>query len=221
MTTSTTTKTYYYLYQLTNTLNNKIYIGVHQTRDLDDDYMGSGTYLNRAKDKNLREHGEYKFKKEILEYFDNQQDMYRREAEIVTQEFCDRQDTYNIKPGGRGGFSDESGLKGRNKILDKLKTDQEFSKIMKQHAKKGSQSFVNRYQNDKEFSKQIKDAATQNLAKGRQALTEKYPKGSYKYYNNGIVIKIFRNDQVIPEGWTHGSIKRKKQDINGDDGDKS
>ena len=41
----------YTVYRITNTKNQKTYIGAHETYDLDDGYMGSGVYINRAYDK--------------------------------------------------------------------------------------------------------------------------------------------------------------------------
>ncbi len=39
---------FYYLYEVRNNINGKIYVGVHKTRDLNDGYMGSGKVLNRS-----------------------------------------------------------------------------------------------------------------------------------------------------------------------------
>ena len=92
---------FYTIYKITNNLNSKIYIGKHQTKDLNDGYMGSGKHLKRA----IIKYGIENFKKEILFQFDNESDMNAKEAELVTGEFSLREDTYNLCVGGQGGFS--------------------------------------------------------------------------------------------------------------------
>lgn len=78
----------YIVYKITNTVNNKIYVGKHQTEDIRDDYLGSGKILKKAIDK----YGVEFFKKEILYVFDEKEDMDYMEKEIVNEEFVRRSD---------------------------------------------------------------------------------------------------------------------------------
>ncbi len=89
----------FYLYKITNLINNKIYVGVHRTDNPNDDYMGSGHLILRA----INKYGVDNFSKTILASFENREDAYRAEAEIVTPKFLLREDVYNINRGGDGG----------------------------------------------------------------------------------------------------------------------
>lgn len=91
---------FYTIYKITNLLDGKIYIGSHKTKKLDDAYMGSGKILMRAQKK----YGMENFKKEILFVFDNPEEMYAKEAELVNEEFLVTENTYNLKVGGFGGW---------------------------------------------------------------------------------------------------------------------
>jgi hypothetical protein len=91
---------YYYLYEVKNIINGKIYVGVHKTEVLDDGYMGSGKVIISA----INKYGIGNFSKTILEYFTNASDMFSREKELVTDEFLLREDVYNLRRGGAGGF---------------------------------------------------------------------------------------------------------------------
>ena len=98
------------VYLTINTINKKIYIGIHDTdTDKFDGYLGNGVYDN---DKSSYEHcktpfeyaikkyGVNAFKRITLKVFDNREDAIKMEKEIVNKEFILRKDTYNIALGG-------------------------------------------------------------------------------------------------------------------------
>jgi len=91
---------FYTIYQTTNLTNGKIYIGYHSTEDLNDQYLGSGKILNQAITKSGREN----FKREILYVFPSREEALNKELELVNEAFVQREDTYNMKIGGEGGW---------------------------------------------------------------------------------------------------------------------
>lgn len=71
--------TIYTLYKTTNILNNKIYIGVHGTSDLENDpYLGSGDAIKST----VKKYGKTNFNKEILLKYDNPKEAYLIESII-------------------------------------------------------------------------------------------------------------------------------------------
>lgn len=100
-------KEYIFVYKTTNLINGKFYIGVHATNKLDDGYLGSGKVLNQA----IQKYGRDKFKREILFEFDNIEDAYNKESEIVTEDFCLDESNYNIS---LGGFGNHCRMSGKN-----------------------------------------------------------------------------------------------------------
>lgn len=88
---------FYTIYKITNKINGKYYIGMHKTKNLDDGYMGSGKLLKRA----INKHGIENFTKEILHIFDNEEDMKRKEKELIIL----NEMSYNLCEGGKGGWS--------------------------------------------------------------------------------------------------------------------
>jgi hypothetical protein len=123
---------YYYLYQIINLVNGKKYVGVHRTNDLNDGYMGSGTGLKRAQKKYWIEN----FEKEILEYFENETDMFQRETEVVDADFILREDTYNIYAGGRG-FSGDGARRAKEKLMHLYETNLDFRKAWQEAHRAG------------------------------------------------------------------------------------
>ena len=62
--------------------------------------MGSGLYLHRAQEK----YGIDNFTKEILFECSSEKEMNDKERELVNEDFVKRNDTYNLKLGGDGGW---------------------------------------------------------------------------------------------------------------------
>jgi len=88
---------YYLVYKTINKINGRYYIGAHKTRNIEDDYLGSGKLLRRA----IAKYGKDSFYREILVECASSKEMYETEKDLV-----DHKDpmSYNLKPGGMGGF---------------------------------------------------------------------------------------------------------------------
>lgn len=124
------------IYKITNTINNKIYVGAHSTEDINDSYMGSGIAIKKAQKKYGMKH----FIKEILHVFDTREEMYEKEREIVDIEFINRPDTYNAGIGGKGapmaliGWSDEQRKlisENTSKVMQSPEMRERLSKLKK------------------------------------------------------------------------------------------
>lgn len=107
-------KKYYTVYKTTNTLNDMIYVGVHLTDNPSDRYLGSGRDLVEA----IKKYGRKYFKKDILFTFENVEDAFSKEREIVDDDFRNRSDTYNCSIGG-GGWG-MSGVKLSKETRDRM-----------------------------------------------------------------------------------------------------
>ncbi len=102
----------YIVYLTTNKINNKIYIGVHETENPEvfDGYIGCGAYINKPSSYNkgkthlhkaILKYGTSAFYRYTLKVFDNLEDALDLEAWLVTEEFVKRTDTYNMIAGGQ------------------------------------------------------------------------------------------------------------------------
>ena len=89
----------YFLYQTTNLVNGKIYIGKHGTFDIEDRYFGSGQVLQQA----IAKYGIENFEFRILIELQNEEELRLLESMVVNEEFIKRSDVYNCMVGGQGG----------------------------------------------------------------------------------------------------------------------
>jgi hypothetical protein len=127
----------YTVYQITNKLNGKIYIGKHQTENIEDRYFGSGVALKEA----VKKYGKESFEKEILFVFDTEEEMNSKERELITEEFIQRDDTYNLGIGGEGGphFKGKTHTKEVREKIRKASIGQEWSEERRQKIKTNNQ----------------------------------------------------------------------------------
>lgn len=208
---------FYTIYKITNLIDGKIYIGKHQTKDLNDGYMGSGKQLKRAQAK----HGIENFEKVILFQFDNEADMNTKEAELVTEEFCLREDTYNLCPGGKGGWGYiNSSLDLVEKRTNNRATNDIWLAKAKINAKKllaehGDIARTNSVKSRKEShprgtfygKKHSEEWKTKHSSYMKTRTGEKSSQFGTMWITNGQENKKIKKDvDIIPEGWYKGRI---------------
>lgn len=123
----------YYIYRIINKVNGKTYIGQHKYGKLNDNYMGSGVLLAKAKKK----YGIENFKKEILEFgIPNVELVNDWEQMYILFERAKGKAEYNIAAGGGGTVgvtpwnkgTHESGMKGKHRSEE---TKKKISEAMK------------------------------------------------------------------------------------------
>lgn len=91
-------KKIHYVYKIINLKNNKEYIGVrtHPTPN-NDEYMGSGTCIQNV----IEIEGIEYFKKQIIKTFDTREEAENYESSLLTEEYCNSPETYNIQQTSR------------------------------------------------------------------------------------------------------------------------
>lgn len=207
---------FYTIYKVTNLINNKIYIGKHQTNNLNDSYMGSGKRLGNAKLK----YGIKNFKKEILFIFETEQEMNDKEKELVTEEFCLREDTYNICQGGYGGWSyaNKYGLnQPSSEITIQSKSNKNSKQMIKLHSNKNESSYRSSFlrkgnPGNKGFSGRNHSQETKlKIAKTNSSRQIGNLNSQYgtMWITNGIESMKIKKCEIIPEGWKQGRKLRK------------
>lgn len=220
---------FYYLYEIRNNLNGKIYIGVHKSNSLDNEYMGSGKVIKAA----IEKYGLENFSKTILEHFHTSEAMFAREKEIVTDEFLEREDVYNLRRGGMGGF-DYINKSEISKFKGKKHSDETKAKIAKSLTGKKLSAETKKKISNNNWSKRDPDSQRKHVTSvsaGRiktedeikkisSSISDLHNNGKYSYehlignsnnkgkrwIHKGLEQKMILKSQPLPDGW---SEKRK------------
>jgi hypothetical protein len=205
---------FYTIYKITNKINDKTYIGKHQTKNLDDGYMGSGNYIKRA----IKKHGIDNFMKEILHVFDNELEMNLVEKELVIL----GETSYNICPGGQGGFG-YINVNGLNWSQEKNEKISGFKKLTTEQRKIYSSMAIEKIKilnkSRKGISKKTPQLQTKESREKRLIGIRSNPnfqKGIFNsqygsfWITNGINNKKIKTLDTIPELWYKGrTIKQR------------
>ncbi len=211
----------YYIYQTTNLVNNKIYIGVHCSNNIqNDNYLGSGKLIKLA----IKKYGEDNFKRKILCQFLFKQEAYKMQKQIVNEEFLKRKDIYNIKIGGRGGWFGKGIITVKdpktNKIFQINKNDQKWLNKQLVGITKGSNLNTiaakdengNKFKiKTQQFYKLKQKGTVFGVTKGTKmptgfAVGQKNSQYGTMWITNGRQNKKIKKDQVILQGWRKGRI---------------
>ena len=214
-----------YVYITRNNINNKIYIGKREKSYFDAGYIGSGKYLKHAIDK----YGKDNFSCEILEWCEDRDSLYDKEIYYIDlYNSRDASIGYNIAKGGQGGsfphseewkikhsgsgngrFGKEVSKETRDKIgkansgkVRSLETKLKISNSLK--GKKKPDGFVDKISKI-HSGKKLSDDTKQKLREFNLGKTSLY-RGS-KLYNDGVTERLFRPNDIIPDGFKPGSIR--------------
>lgn len=202
---------YYYVYQVTNLINRKIYVGKRKSKKhpINDDYYGSGTQIIAA----IEKYGKDNFIKEVLYFCSSMKEMNVKEAEIVTEDFVRRKDTYNMHKGGPGGWDHYNGTK-------------EHKATSRKGGKKAAQNpnnpfynkeFQDKYASNREPKRMKRLGQLANSPEAIKKKKETYKKIKHSQGQNNsqfgriwisnILTKEIRRitiNEAIPEGWVRG-----------------
>ena len=218
---------FYLIYKITNIINGKYYIGAHTTLNKNDKYMGSGVYIKRA----IRKYGKHNFTKEIIAECQSSSEMYELEKQLVTTV-----NTYNIMPGGKGGweFVNTNKLSGTAKgVLTQthLRQNQDWRKKWKEkhhtgihaHLKtvnaeqfraRGIQANNTTYKRYGKYPFQGKthtDETKAVISKKLSVIQKGTNNSQYgtMWITDGIKNKKILKSEIIPDNWYKGRIIKK------------
>ena len=190
------------VYKLLDHQEKMEYIGIHATNDINDGYETSGAITRPL----VREFGYGdRFEYVVLFDFDNDEEMYAKEAELVNKEYVAREDTYNQVVGGnRSNF---------RSVNQRKKEDKEFAekcRLAASESRKGK-IYINNGKTVKMVDKDSPLLDSPEWDLGR--LKGQTVKGRKWYHNDETSIMAYPDDPRLQEGeWEEGRGIAKNKD---------
>jgi hypothetical protein len=160
---------------------------MHSTNNLEDGYIGSGTYLWHS----IKKHGRENFKLEILEFCSDREILKIRETELITEDLLKDPMCMNLKTGGEGG----GGFFNESHRLSFQRAGQKAMMKSKNHRECNRKSGLTRSKNNPEEFKALQEKATIAAAEANK---------SKMWITDGILNKKLNSFDEIPEGWQKG-----------------
>lgn len=203
-------KKYHYTYKTINLINNRYYLGMHSTNNLNDDYLGSGKRLWYE----IRKYGKQNFKLEILSYYNTREELIEAEKNLITENDINNNNCLNLKLGGSGGFNLEDIKKGNiagNKAFKEKLRDPDYKNIHSNKCRERNLKLIyTGYKNEKfkynwkgkkhsEESKQKMSEIKKGTGKGKNN-----SQCNTMWITNGKENKKIKKTDKIPTEWYKG-----------------
>jgi hypothetical protein len=204
-------KKYHYIYKIICLKNERYYIGMHSTDNLEDGYMGGGKRIKNS----VKKHGKDAHRKDILEFFESRELLRQREIELVTEELLNDPMCINIMKGGEGGYISVENQKARSiaggkafakRLLEDVDLLNRVSKQGFDNMAKAHKEGKFRYDNFKNKNHSLETILKmKDSAKGKHE-GEKNSQFGTTWITNGKENKKIKKEEIIPEYWRKGRI---------------
>lgn len=208
----------HYVYKITNKINGKFYIGKKSSKNIDDNYYGSGVVIRQA----IKKYGIDNFQKEILKTFNTSEEAFLYESTLVTTDLINDKNCYNQVTGGEltGGvvFSEEAKRKRSSHHIGVKRSSQTRelqSKKKKEFIEKfgtesfGKGSFYVYNESTKEMKRVIDGIIPEGFVKG--GCPKKMVKTMFISNLETLEVRKIPKDDIIPEGWIKGNLNNKNK----------
>ena len=130
---------YYTIYQTTNLINRRQYIGLHKTNSFKSyrtkNYFGS----NKLLQEDIKKYGKSNFIREFLFVFDNEKDMLNKEHELVDENIW-KNDMYYNETRGEGNPPNQKGKVKSLSHCEKISLSLRGNQLTQEHRKNISKS---------------------------------------------------------------------------------